>query len=170
MTHLRYLAQQFLLLLLTFVAAKPLFLLFNGGAAHPYAFGDVISVMWHGLPLDVATTGYAVIPYYLLLSIGIWVKLPLKCLNIYYRVVNTLLAVLLALIFVADTVLYSFWEFKLDGTAEEALRQIKDKDYQLQFFADSLAHVDGQGGAKHTYIVGVNFSKETRTIDKWLVE
>ena len=61
-------------------------------------------------------------------------------------------------------------EFKLDGTAEEALRQIKDKDYQLQFFADSLAHVDGQGGAKHTYIIGVNFSKETRTIDKWLVE
>ena len=61
-------------------------------------------------------------------------------------------------------------EFKLDGTAEEALRQIKDKNYQLQFFADSLAHVDGQGGAKHTYIVGVNFSKETRTIDKWLVE
>ena len=107
MTHLRYLAQQFLLLLLTFVAAKPLFLLFNGGAAHPYAFGDVISVMWHGLPLDVATTGYAVIPYYLLLCIGIWVKLPLKCLNIYYRSANTLLSVLLALIFVADTVLYS---------------------------------------------------------------
>ena len=61
-------------------------------------------------------------------------------------------------------------EFKLDGTAEEALQQIKDKNYQLQFFADSLAHVDGQGGAKHTYIIGVNFSKETRTIDKWLVE
>ena len=61
-------------------------------------------------------------------------------------------------------------EFKLDGTAEEALRQIKDKNYQLQFFADSLAHVDGQGGAKHTYIIGVNFSKETRTIDRWLVE
>ena len=123
MTHLRYLAQQFLLLLLTFVAAKPLFLLFNGGAAHPYAFGDVISVMWHGLPLDVATTGYAVIPNYLLLCIGIWVKLPLKCLNIYYRVVNTLLAVLLALIFVADTVLYSFWEFKLDGTVFNYISQ-----------------------------------------------
>ena len=64
MTHLRYLAQQFLLLLLTFIAAKPLFLLFNGGAAHPYAFGDVVAVMWHGLPLDVAATGYDVIPYY----------------------------------------------------------------------------------------------------------
>ncbi|MFW5603602.1 MAG: LTA synthase family protein, partial [Bacteroidales bacterium] len=55
--------------------------------------------------------------------IGIWVKLPLKCLNIYYRVVNTLLAVLLALIFVADTVLYSFWEFKLDGTVFNYISQ-----------------------------------------------
>ena len=60
-------------------------------------------------------------------------------------------------------------EFKLDGTAEEALRQIKDKNYQLQFFGDSLATSNGWGGAK-TYIIGVNFSKETRTIDKWIIE
>ena len=60
-------------------------------------------------------------------------------------------------------------EFKLDGTAEEALQQIKDKNYQLQFFGDSLATSNGWGGAK-TYIIGVNFSKETRTIDRWLVE
>ena len=57
------------------------------------------------------------------MCIGIWVKLPLKCLNIYYRGVNTLLAVLLALIFVADTVLYSFWEFKLDGTVFNYISQ-----------------------------------------------
>ena len=60
-------------------------------------------------------------------------------------------------------------EFKLDGTAEEALQQIKDKNYQLQFFGDSLTTSNGWEGAK-TYIVGVNFSKETRTIDRWLVE
>ena len=60
-------------------------------------------------------------------------------------------------------------EFKLDGTAEEALQQIKDKNYQLQFFGDSLATSNGWGGAK-TYIIGVNFSKETRTIDKWIIE
>ena len=60
-------------------------------------------------------------------------------------------------------------EFKLDGTAEEALQQIKDKNYQLQFFGDSLAASNGWGGAK-TYIIGVNFSKETRTIDKWIIE
>ena len=60
-------------------------------------------------------------------------------------------------------------EFKLDGTAEEALQQIKDKNYQLQFFGDSLATSNGWGGSK-TYIIGVNFSKETRTIDKWIIE
>ena len=60
-------------------------------------------------------------------------------------------------------------EFKLDGTAEEALQQIKDKNYQLQFFGDSFATSESQGVSK-TFIIGVNFSKETRTIDRWLVE
>ena len=60
-------------------------------------------------------------------------------------------------------------EFKLDGTAEEALQQIKDKNYQLQFFGDALAHSGGQGESK-TFIIGVNFSKETRTIDRWVIE
>ena len=60
-------------------------------------------------------------------------------------------------------------EFKLDGTAEEALQQIKDKNYQLQFFGDTLATIEDQGGYK-TFIIGVNFSKETRTIDRWVIE
>ena len=60
-------------------------------------------------------------------------------------------------------------EFKLDGTAEEALQQIKDKNYQLQFFGDSLATRESQGESK-TFIIGVNFSKETRTIDRWVIE
>ncbi len=51
-------------------------------------------------------------------------------------------------------------EFKLDGTAEEALQQIKDKDYPLQFKLDD----------KKTWIIGVNFSKETRTIERYIVE
>ena len=51
-------------------------------------------------------------------------------------------------------------EFKLDGTAEEALQQIKDKDYPLQFQQDD----------RQTFIIGVNFSKETRTIDRWVME
>jgi len=48
--------------------------------------------------------------------------------------------------------------------------QIKDKYYQLQFFGDSLATRENQGGFKHIYIIGVNFSKETRTIEEWRIE
>ena len=50
-------------------------------------------------------------------------------------------------------------EFKLDGTAEEALRQIEEKGY-----ADPFAH-DGREVIK----VGVNFSSAVRNIERWIV-
>ena len=59
-----------------------------------------------------------------------------------------------------ETPLYRYvMEFKLDGTAEDALQQIKSKDYPLQFQVDE----------KKTFLVGVNFSRESRTIEKYLV-
>lgn len=51
-------------------------------------------------------------------------------------------------------------EFKLDGTAEEALQQIHDKQYPLPFASDS----------RKLYKIGVNFSEKTRGIEKWLIE
>ena len=51
-------------------------------------------------------------------------------------------------------------EFKLDGTAEEALAQIKAKDYTLPF------QLDGQQIIR----VGLNFSKEHRNIERYVVE
>jgi hypothetical protein len=51
-------------------------------------------------------------------------------------------------------------EFKLDGTAEEALAQINDKNYALPFA------VDGRKLLK----IGVNFSSKTRNIERWIVE
>lgn len=51
-------------------------------------------------------------------------------------------------------------EFKLDGTAEEALTQINDKQYAVPFATDS----------KKVFKIGVNFSKRTRGIEKWIVE
>ena len=50
-------------------------------------------------------------------------------------------------------------EFKLDGTAEEALEQIEQKDYPLPFAADGRRVVK----------IGLNFSSETRNIEKWVV-
>ena len=51
-------------------------------------------------------------------------------------------------------------EFKLDGTAEEALQQIKDKDYSLPFAMDD----------KKTFLIGMNFNSETRNIEKYIIE
>ena len=50
-------------------------------------------------------------------------------------------------------------EFKLNGTAEEALQQINDKGYALPFATD----------ARTLYKIGVNFSSETRNIERWVV-
>ena len=59
-----------------------------------------------------------------------------------------------------ETPLYRYvMEFKLDGTAEDALQQIKSKDYPLQFQLDE----------KKTFLVGVNFSHATRTIERYLI-
>lgn len=51
-------------------------------------------------------------------------------------------------------------EFKLNGTAEEALQQINDKHYALPFETDG----------RRLFKIGVNFSAETRNIEKWIVE
>ena len=51
-------------------------------------------------------------------------------------------------------------EFKLDGTAEEALRQINEKRYALPFEQD----------ARRLFKIGINFSNQTRNIEKWVVE
>jgi hypothetical protein len=51
-------------------------------------------------------------------------------------------------------------EFKLNGTAEEALAQINDKNYALPFAVDDRKLVK----------VGVNFSSETRNIERWIID
>lgn len=51
-------------------------------------------------------------------------------------------------------------ELKLDKSAEEALQQIKDNQYARPFQADP----------RKVFLVGVNFSSATRTVEKWIVE
>ncbi len=50
-------------------------------------------------------------------------------------------------------------EFKLDGTAEEAMQQIESKDYSLPFECDGRKLVK----------IGVNFSNEKRNVERWIV-
>ena len=50
-------------------------------------------------------------------------------------------------------------EFKLEGSAEEALRQIEEKQYALPFASDK----------RQVFQIGINFSSQPRNIEKWLV-
>ena len=58
-----------------------------------------------------------------------------------------------------DNHVYIF-EFKLDGTACEALQQIRERGYAKAYEADS----------RTVHLIGASFSSKTGTIDEWTVE
>ena len=93
--------------------AKPFFILYNH-ENHPFTARDLIDVLFHGLPLDLSTSGYlAAVPLVVMLISCFW-KHPLlkRFLWIYYGIT----AILLCTILLADCLLYSFWQFKIDAT------------------------------------------------------
>lgn len=102
-----------------FLLQKPLFMLYNAVAHPEVRLTDYLSVMWHALPLDLTVAGYVtVLPW---LAIGAsWFITPnnlrkfslRQMLLSYYAVISFIMA----LVFVADTVLYPFWGFKIDST------------------------------------------------------
>ena len=51
-------------------------------------------------------------------------------------------------------------ELKLDGSAEEALAQINEKDYVLPFTSDGRKVIK----------IGANITSATRNIERWVVE
>jgi hypothetical protein len=51
-------------------------------------------------------------------------------------------------------------EFKLDNSADDALRQIEEKQYAKPFEHDG----------RTIYKIGVNFSSQTRRIDDWKIK
>jgi hypothetical protein len=52
------------------------------------------------------------------------------------------------------------FEFKLDGSAREALMQIEEQQYAVPYLGDR----------RSVHKIGVNISSESRTVDEWLVE
>lgn len=113
----------YLSLVLSMTLAKPLFVLAQSADTRQGMHTtDVLQIMQHGLPLDLATTGYLVAPVWLLLGIAIWSRRIVawrKCFKAYAMV----LATLLALVYVGDACLYDFWHTKLDATVWGYLAQ-----------------------------------------------
>lgn len=52
------------------------------------------------------------------------------------------------------------FEFKVDKSPEEALKQIYDREYYLPYVADK----------REIFLIGVAFSSRNRALDKWIIE
>lgn len=127
----------FVTLLLIFLTQKVLFMLYNLGMADGAPFLSCLASLWHGLRLDVATACYLmVLPVVVTLISYCFKRFPLRKVLLPYYV---LVAIVLALIFVADTVLYGFWGAKLD--ANDLIYAAKPKDMlaSLPLWATLLA-------------------------------
>lgn len=137
MMRFRHLIRLFVVLLLVFVTQKIIFMLYNLGMSAGAPVGSCIASLWHGLRLDITTACYLLILPTVVLIVSLFFKtFPLrKVLTPYY----ILVAVVLALIFVADTILYGFWGAKLD--ANDLIYAAKPKDMlaSLPLWASILA-------------------------------
>ena len=120
MKRLLYLLKIYVLLVLTFVGAKVVFMLMNR-EGHDFSMGDVWDVLRHGLSLDLSTALYFLIIPFLVVIVSLWWKrtdlLQKHVLRYYYFFI----AAILALAFVADSSLYPFWGFKLDAACLQFL-------------------------------------------------
>ena len=132
-----HLIRFYLLTLIIFLVAKVAFMIANL-TDHSFTAIDVANVIWHGLSLDLSTSIYVLLYviwhglsldlstsiYFLLLPflvimVSLWWDGDLlrRILRVYYG----LIAIMLALAFVADTCLYPFWGFKLDASCLQYL-------------------------------------------------
>lgn len=107
----------YLISLLIFVIQKPLFMLYVFLTQTTYdgvPFRQWLEVMWHGLPLDLSLAGYVTAVPALIVVASVWTtsRLLRRIMSVYFMLVS----LLMAFVFLLDTVLYPYWGFKLDTT------------------------------------------------------
>lgn len=109
-----WLIKAYLILVGICILQKPVFMLANLNLFSSASVADWFKVMWHGLPLDFSVSAYLMVIPSLLMIVSAWIKMSplMKILRVYFGLV----AVMLSMIFVFDSVLYPYWGFKLDST------------------------------------------------------
>ena len=104
----RYILSILLLLLAVFAIGKGAFLYYNQDIEAVTA-GQLVSILWHGLLLDLRTAGFLLIIPAIVVA---FMKKGLRKVLIPYF---CLAGFVVAAIIVADMVMYEFWEFKLSA-------------------------------------------------------
>lgn len=108
------LVSTFLLFILVFVLQKVVFMLFYHDIYNVFSLGEYVQVLLHGLQHDASIAGYlSVIPGFMIM-LSFWFEN--KTLRIISSVYFSLIAFVIAFVFVLDLMLYQHWGFKLDST------------------------------------------------------
>ena len=111
--RLLYLLRLILVLLVSFLLQKLLFLLLTPGDGG-VGLGDALAVLYHGLSLDLSVLGYLLVVPLILLALSFLVKhFPARRILAPYLL---LVALLLGIVTIVDLRLYPFWGFKLDAS------------------------------------------------------
>ena len=100
---LRYIVT-FLMFMALFIIEKPIFMIVYSSLYPGIGIGDVFSVIWHGLLIDASVSGYLTVIPALLILIMLMVRSRVT--DIIARIYFIIVSLLLAAIFVGDTVLY----------------------------------------------------------------
>ena len=112
-----YLIKTYLVIVLIFLVAKPIFMAFNS-QGHPFSPSDVLQVLAHGLTLDLSTSLYFLLIPYLLVLLSVWWP-KWGIIGSFLTLYNFIVALIIGLALVADLSLYPFWGFKLDASCLE---------------------------------------------------
>ena len=107
--------------MLVFIIAKVGFMLICH-EGHIFTIADVWQVVTHGLSLDLSVSFYILILPLLLVALSLWIRIPRWVMPVYAGII----AIALALAFVADASLYPFWGFKLNATCLQYLETPKE--------------------------------------------
>lgn len=123
-SRLGTLVRLYITLVLVFVTQKVVFMLVNAGMAGGAPFGACVAALWHGLRLDSVMACYLLLIPAAVTIVSYFVQriAMRRVLTPYYFIV----ALIVGIIFVADTVLYLFWGAKLD--ANDLIYAAKPKD------------------------------------------
>ena len=122
--RLIYLIRLYITLLLIFMTQKVVFMLVGMGHADGAPFGQCVAALWHGLRLDSVTACYIIVIPLLLVVVSCLA--PFKKFRKWHRPYFAVVAILMAMAFVADTVMYFFWGAKID--ANELMYAAKPKE------------------------------------------
>ena len=103
----KYLLSLFLLLIGVFLIGQIVFMLYNQ-SIESLTIGKMLAVWVHGLPLDIRTAAIA-------LLIPTLCSLSTRNTRVILIPYFILLAIVVGIIIMADTIMYEFWEFKLSA-------------------------------------------------------